>query len=330
MSMYRRVIRIGEKSIGVTLPKQWLDSLNIGLGDLIEVKAVEDMLIIKPVVSEHGSSNTAVLSSGDSSDEAMRIIIAGYIEGFDDIMVKGPRESIRRAYQIIESKLPGSLILEGEEGIMVKVATSETNIDLKMVINSTSTILNAMFDKISTYLESSDSSLLDEAVSMDDQVDKLYFLALRTIKKLSFRDPKESIDDTIIVKNMEHVADALDRTAGTLKRMQKIEPECIKELNNRIKDVWSYTLRAINSYQSGSKEQALKVIMSREELLNRMFNLVRKPCGEEMAGIMHELQLIIALSVDIAEATFSNYVRSVTKRQPSKEINEDNSQLNES
>ncbi len=328
--MYRRVIRIGEKSIGVTLPKQWLDSLNIGLGDLIEVKAVEDMLIIKPVVSEHGSSNTAVLSSGDSSDEAMRIIIAGYIEGFDDIMVKGPRESIRRAYQIIESKLPGSLILEGEEGIMVKVATSETNIDLKMVINSTSTILNAMFDKISTYLESSDSSLLDEAVSMDDQVDKLYFLALRTIKKLSFRDPKESIDDTIIVKNMEHVADALDRTAGTLKRMQKIEPECIKELNNRIKDVWSYTLRAINSYQSGSKEQALKVIMSREELLNRMFNLVRKPCGEEMAGIMHELQLIIALSVDIAEATFSNYVRSVTKRQPSKEINEDNSQLNES
>ncbi|WP_291999991.1 phosphate uptake regulator PhoU [Caldivirga sp.] len=322
--MYRRVIRIGEKSIGVTLPKQWLDSLNIGLGDLIEVKAVEDMLIIKPVVSEHGSSNTAVLSSGEGSDEAMRIIIAGYIEGFDDIMVKGPRESIRRAYQTIESKLPGSLILEGEEGIMVKVATSETNIDLKMVINSTSTILNAMFDKISTYLESGDSSLLDEAVGMDDQVDKLYFLALRTIKKLSFRDPKESIDDTIIVKNMEHVADALDRTASTLKRMQKIEPDCVKELNNRIKDVWSYTLRAINSYQSGSKEQALKVIMSREELLSRMFNLVRKPCSEEMAGIMHELQLIIALSVDIAEATFSNYVRSVTKRQSSKEINESN------
>ncbi len=322
--MYRRVIRIGEKSIGVTLPKQWLDSLNIGLGDLIEVKAIEDMLIIKPVVSEHGSSNTAVLSSGDSSDEAMRIIIAGYIEGFDDIMVKGPRESIRRAYQVIESKLPGSLILEGEEGIMVKVATSETNIDLKMVINSTSTILNAMFDKISTYLESGDPSLLDEAVNMDDQVDKLYFLALRTIKKLSFRDPKESIDDTIIVKNMEHVADALDRTARTLKRMQKIEPECLKELNNRIKDVWSYTLRAINSYQSSSKEQALKVIMSREELLNRMFNLVRKPCSEEMAGIMHELQLIIALSVDIAEATFSSYVRSVTKRQPSKVVNEDN------
>ena len=193
-----------------------------------------------------------------------------------------------------------------------------------MVKNHSVTMLNAIVDKISTYLESGDPSLLDEAVNMDDQVDKLYFLALRTIKKLSFRDPKESIDDTIIVKNMEHVADALDRTARTLKRMQKIEPECLKELNNRIKDVWSYTLRAINSYQSGSKEQALKVIMSREELLNRMFNLVRKPCSEEMAGIMHELQLIIALSVDIAEATFSSYVRSVTKRQPSKVVNEDN------
>ncbi|WP_066793952.1 phosphate uptake regulator PhoU [Caldivirga sp. MU80] len=323
MSMYRRVIRIGEKSIGITLPKQWLDSLNIGLGDLIEVKAVEDMLIVKPVVSEHGSSNAVVLSSGESSDEAMRIIIAGYIEGFDDIAVRGPKESIRRAYQVIESKLPGSLILESEDGVMVKVATSETNINLKMVVSSTSTILNAMFDKISSYLETNDTSLLDETLAMDDQVDKLYFLALRTIKKLSFRDPKEAIDDTIIVKNMEHVADALDRMARTFKGIQKIDPGCVKELSSRLRDVWSYTLRAINSYQSGSKEQALKVIVSREELLNRMFSLIKKPCSEEMAGVMHELQLIIALSVDIAEATFSNYVRSVTKRPVSKESSED-------
>lgn len=320
--MYRRIIRIGEKSIGITLPKQWLDSLNIGLGDLIEVKAIEDMLIIRPAVSGHGLSNSVTLSSSEGSDEAMRMIIAGYIEGFDDIMVKGSKESIRRAYQLIESKLPGSLILESDDGVMVKVATSETNINLKMVINSVSTILNAMFDKISTYLETNDASLLDEAIAMDDQVDKLYFLALRTIKKLSFRDPKESIDDTIMVKNIEHIADALDRMANTLKRMQKIDPDCIKELGVRIRDVWSYTLRAINSYQSGSKDQALRVIVSREDLLNKMFSLVKKPCSEEMAGVMHELQLIVALAVDIAEATFSNYVRSITKRQVSKEPEE--------
>lgn len=313
MSTYRRVIRIGEKSIGITLPKQWLDSMNIGLGDLIEVKAIEDMLVIRPVVSEHGEGNRITLPSSDSTDEAMRIIIASYIEGFDDITIKGLRESVRRAYQSIEAKLPGSLILESEDGLIIKVATSETNIDLKTVINSASTILNAMFDKLSTYLSSFDKSALDEVVGMDDQMDKLYFLALRTIKKLSFRDPKESIDNTIIVKNMEHIADALDRMANTLKRIE-LSGDCARELNARVKEVWSYSLRSINSYQTSSKDQALRVIVGRTEMLNRANELLRKPCGEEMAGLVHELQLIVALSVDIAEATFSSYVRSMAKR----------------
>ena len=312
--MYRRVIRIGEKSIGITLPKQWLESLNIGLGDLVEVKAIEDMLVIRPVVAEHGGSASVNLSIEDGADEAMRMIIASYIEGFDDITVNGNKDSIRRAYQAIEHKLPGSLILEGEGGVTVKVATSETSIDLKTIINSMSTILTAMFDKLIMYLETNDPSSLEELLTMDDQIDKLYFLALRTIKKLSFRDPKESIDDTIIVKNIEHIADSLDRTARTLKAMGKLEPACYNVLKERTKDIWMYSLRAISSYQESSRDHALKVIMGREDMLNKMFTLVKTPCSEELAGIMHEYQLIVALAVDIAEATFSSIVRSSIKR----------------
>ncbi|WP_367834436.1 hypothetical protein [Vulcanisaeta sp. JCM 16159] len=36
-SIYRRVIRIGEKSIGITLPKRWLDVLSVGIGDVVEI-----------------------------------------------------------------------------------------------------------------------------------------------------------------------------------------------------------------------------------------------------------------------------------------------------
>ncbi len=146
---------------------------------------------------------------------------------------------------------------------------------------------------------------------MDDQVDKLYFLALRAIKKLSFKDPKEAIDDTLVVKNMEHIADALDRTANFIKK-SNFAQACLSSLAGRIKEVWSYSLKAVNAYLSNSKDNALRIITNREAMLDNIFSIIKEGhCERDIAGVIHESQLIIALSVDIAESTFSKYVRQV-------------------
>ncbi len=311
MSMYRKVIRIGEKSIGITLPKNWLDSIDIGLGDLVEVRAAGDMLVIKPVTTGRPEEKPTEFSVSDDIDEVSRIIIASYIEGLDSMALKGKRETIRRAYQRIEPKLPGSLILEGESETIIKIATSEVNVDLLEILSSMSSMLNSMFERLVTYLESNGDKNITELLEMDDQVDKLYFLALRAIKKLSFKDPKESIDDTLVVKNMEHIADALDRTANFIRR-SNFSQACLSTLSTKVKDVWSYSLKAITAYLSNSKDNALRVITNREAMLDNIFNIIKEGhCERDIAGVIHESQLIIALSVDIAESTFSKYVRQI-------------------
>jgi Phosphate uptake regulator len=313
-SIYRRVIRIGEKSIGITLPKRWLDTINVGIGDVVEVSLIGKVIVVKPITQAGGETNEVSISLSGAIDETTRIIIASYIEGYDNVEIIGHKDTIRKAFSSVEHKLPGSLMLEGDGNVLIKVATSEVNVDLNEVISSMANILNSMFGKFIDYLNSNKLDLLKEVLELDDQMDKLYFLALRTIKKLSFKDPKRAIDDTIVVKNLEHAADALDRLSNAFMRTQPAQ--CRREISEKLKDVWSYVMKAVYAYLDNNINNALKVLLDREHMLNSMLELANMGCTG-LSGLLtasiHEGQLIVALAADIAEAAFSRHVRSIAK-----------------
>ena len=313
-SIYRRVIRIGEKSIGITLPKRWLDTINVGIGDVVEVSLIGKVIVVKPITQAGGETNEVSISLSGAIDETTRIIIASYIEGYDNVEIIGHKDTIRKAFSSVEHKLPGSLMLEGDGNVLIKVATSEVNVDLNEVISSMANILNSMFGKFIDYLNSNKLDLLKEVLELDDQMDKLYFLALRTIKKLSFKDPKRAIDDTIVVKNLEHAADALDRLSNAFMRTQPAQ--CRREISEKLKDVWSYVMKAVYAYLDNNINNALKVLLDRERMLNSMLELANMGCmglSGLLTASIHEGQLIVALAADIAEAAFSKHVRSIAK-----------------
>ncbi|MFB6469841.1 MAG: PhoU domain-containing protein [Vulcanisaeta sp. AZ3] len=313
-SIYRRVIRIGEKSIGITLPRRWLDTINVGIGDVVEINLVGKVIVIKPITQAGGETNEVSISLSGTADETTRVIIASYIEGYDNIELIGQKDTIRRAFSSVENKLPGSLMLESDGSVLIKVATSESNVDLNEVINSMANILNSMFDKFIDYLNTNIINQLNEVLELDNQMDKLYFLALRTIKKLSFRDPKRAIDDTIVVKNLEHAADALDRLSNAFMRVQPTQ--CRREISEKLRDVWTYIMKAVYAYLDNNIGNALRVLLDRERMLNNMLELANMGCvnlSDLLTAVIHEGQLIVALAADIAEASFSRHVRSIAK-----------------
>ncbi|MFP3216680.1 MAG: phosphate uptake regulator PhoU [Vulcanisaeta sp.] len=315
-SIYRRIIRIGEKSVGITLPKRWLDTLNVGIGDIVEVSLIGKVIVVKPMTQSGAEAGEVSIPLSGSFDETTRIIIASYIEGYDNVelIAQKDKDTIRRAFSSVERKLPGSLMLESDGNILIKIATNEANVDLNEVISSMANILNSMFGKFLDYLDSNRVELLKEILELDDQMDKLYFLALRTIKKLSFRDPKRAIDDTIVVKNLEHAADALDRLSNAFMRTQVTQ--CRREISERFRNVWLYIMKAIYAYLDNNVSNALKVLLDREHMLNNILELASIGCmglSDLLAAFIHESQLIVALAADIAEAAFSKHVRGIAK-----------------
>jgi antitoxin component of MazEF toxin-antitoxin module len=45
----RKVIRIGERSIGITIPKEWLPVIGVGVGSSVEVTLGPGYLLVKPL-----------------------------------------------------------------------------------------------------------------------------------------------------------------------------------------------------------------------------------------------------------------------------------------
>jgi hypothetical protein len=75
-------------------------------------------------------------------------------------------------------------------------------------------------------------------------------------------------------------------------------------------------MKAVYAYLDNNINNALKVLLDRERMLNSMLELANMGCmglSGLLTASIHEGQLIVALAADIAEAAFSRHVRSIAK-----------------
>jgi len=303
VSEIRRIIRIGERSVGVTIPKEWLDRLNIDVGDNVKVSTYGRSIVITPIKEVTTAEEVAEVSSSDP-EHLFRIAIALYTEGVDEIVLSG----VPAAFLLpkLESRLPGIVALESDGKFRVRIITKEV-VDVHEIVRSMATLVDAMFQLMSKYFDSGDRTHLEELLRIDDQLDRLHFLSVRSIKKLVHSDPKLAIDQTLVVKNIEHIGDSLDRIAGALLRGEAGD-DCLPRLKRMANMLRDYSLSAINAYLSADQKVALDVLVRRVSTFEEVFRSLSE-C-KNSSVFVHEFALIIGLASDIAESAYSRYART--------------------
>jgi len=297
----RKLIRIGERSFGVTLPREWVESNQLKVGSPIKILAEANKILILPATAEGVA--VAVSLKEEDVEKALRDVIAYYIEGVDEISIESG--NISALVGKVESRLPGVVALESGGKLKLRIVTKE-DVDIDEVVRSMYTTVMAMFHLFLDFIKGRDEEDARELLRMDDQLDRLYFLSLRTIKKNIYQNPQGFVDYAIVVKNLEHMGDALDRSTNYLKQ-NKVG--CHEELVGEFENLQRYAEEAARSFLENRHEGALKVILERESVFKRLLAL--SSC-EGVAPIMHEAMLITALAADIAEAAYSKFVRQRT------------------
>ena len=295
------MIRIGERSFGVTLPREWVESNQLKVGSPIKILAEANKILILPATAEGVA--VAVSLKEEDVEKALRDVIAYYIEGVDEISIESG--NISALVGKVESRLPGVVALESGGKLKLRIVTKE-DVDIDEVVRSMYTTVMAMFHLFLDFIKGRDEEDARELLRMDDQLDRLYFLSLRTIKKNIYQNPQGFVDYAIVVKNLEHMGDALDRSTNYLKQ-NKVG--CHEELVGEFENLQRYAEEAARSFLENRHEGALKVILERESVFKRLLAL--SSC-EGVAPIMHEAMLITALAADIAEAAYSKFVRQRT------------------
>ncbi|MDK6028019.1 phosphate uptake regulator PhoU [Ignisphaera sp. 4213-co] len=312
----RKVIRIGERSIGITIPKEWLPILGISVGASVEVTLGPGYLLVKPLSTIHPKITQSIKIKHEDEETLSRLIIASYIEGFDVISIDESKDIARRSFQKISTRLPGAIAMEGAT-FRLKISVDEFNTDLEEVIGAMRTTLSMMFDLLIDYFTSGDKSKLDEVIRLDDDLDRLHFLGMRTIKRTAFRDPSQAINNSIIIKSLEHIGDTLDRVSNTILRLgfdTNINAKCREVFKDMFSKVSSYVSKAVNALASSNISLIMKVLIGREELSKEILGNVTQ-CIEApgVLAIAHEAIVAVYEAAEIAEVATIKALMTIGK-----------------
>jgi phosphate uptake regulator len=182
----RRVQLTGGSSYVITLPKEWIKSVNIKKNDPVGVFANPDgTLVITPKMIEKQRKRIKHLSFNEKTDQKylLRQLIGSYIAGYSIIEIYGKekihskvRDTIRHFTQITIGQ---EVIDETDTSITVKDLLKPAEMPFNSTIKRMYLIVKSMHEDTMNALETGNMKIAQEVLLRDNDVDRLHWLVAR-------------------------------------------------------------------------------------------------------------------------------------------------------
>lgn len=303
----RKIIKVGEKSYAVTLPKKWCSELGLQPGDIVDLIFHETSIVLKLKSRKPAENAQIFLDASKGEERLIRQLIACYIEGATRIKIKGDPREVSRLLQQLMKKLMGLVAMGDLKSPYTDVVILESHINLKDITKRITSITTEIFDTIFSYLESGDKKLLNEALRYCDEVSQLYFLGLKTTKgellKADSEDVLSMVDLAMFLRDVEHMTGSLIRLIKALERMDHEGLEVTREVFILVRKM---ALDALQAFTGDKIEMALSLLSSKDklkEMLERNHEVLDRL-------VLNEFNLIMNLSSSIAEIVLGKCVRN--------------------
>jgi phosphate uptake regulator len=280
----RRLQQLGRSTLMVSVPKQWVDKLNLKKGTVVNLTTDEyGRLIVHPSLDLISSKTTCVIHAGTDEKFLRRLVLGAYLAGHETVEVTakvpltaGQLETIRETL----NKLIGVSIVEQKEGrVVVQNFLDPTKFPIEGLTSRLHLIVESMLDLAVRGLVEENASLALEAIGMDVEADKVYFLATRLIlqavgdkglaEKVGLANPKNILGYRLILKALEEIGDLAQDIAKSVIRVNdfgysnKKVNELIAELRGQCRKT---AIRAMESLTRRDPRSANSAIAEYERL----------------------------------------------------------------
>lgn len=175
----RKVIKVGESSYAIIVPKNWCRDLGIKAGDYVNVERLNDSLLVYPSGDPPGSGTgkglrIAIDAKGRKPKQVYEELIAAYTEGVSEVLIKVSGRDLSKVFEDVR-RLPGTVVLGRAGSQYVRVAFMSTDLSIDDVVRRLTELITA---SISECREAARiNGLLDEALP-------LYYLGIRVCSAL--------------------------------------------------------------------------------------------------------------------------------------------------
>ena len=348
----RRVQLTGGSTYIVSLPIKWVRELGLNKGDeVLLLRHGKNSLLLMPLskaVHEESEKRRAELniSESESFEENFRYLIALYLVGYDEIVLRAARgfnaEERKRIKAEVRKRLIGMEVVgESATEIQLQSFLKYEDFTLCDAVKSMTESVVAMLNDALLAVERGDVNLALDVIERDNEIDRFYLLIVRQLKavisdyelaqKIGIGTPRNSLGYRIIVKSIERIADHIENIAkhAILKTEKaqasegKLQPlsisaervKEIREIGNAVREVFLKTMDALSKMDMKRSNDAIRdanAVISAVEDVNESVLSEESDATTKIhtLSILDSLARIAKYCTDIAEVTINMCIKS--------------------
>lgn len=309
----RKVQLTGGTTLIVSLPKSWVNKVNLRAGDEVTLKPQSDgSLSIRTRHSPDISLNKSILIEGKDGDNLMREIIAAYIAGYTSIELKASkilskqRDTVRKTLNML---IGPEIIEETIDKIVLQDILNPAELSVKKSIHRMHMITMAMHENAIRALREKDFDLAKDVIERDTEVDKLFLLVSKqfrmVMRDISIADKfgmsmEEHLDMQLVSHQLERIGDHAVKICGqvimigdkevdggTLKSIEEVSLVSIKAVEGAVDALFKRNIDVANV-----------TFALRNELTKRLVGI-----EEEVIGLNSEVSLPLGIILDSIDRT---------------------------
>lgn len=203
--MKRRVIKQGNNTLTITLPRKWARDAGIKSGDELEVEEKEGALCINS--SSELPLKKIQVNMGSLGVLKNRTIIGLYRFGYDEVeLFYDSPELISSIRAVLNECIGFEIVKQGNKSVLIKDLTGRLNLDFKMMLRRLFLILKGMIEDGFLALEKKDLALLKTIPSRDIEINKFSQAGMRYLFKTE-TFPEKLVIYFLILNNLELIGD---------------------------------------------------------------------------------------------------------------------------
>lgn len=305
--MKRKIVMSGNKTLTVSLPIDWAKKQGIKAGDDIDVIEQGQELIINAQDSENSLGEYVIKIpenvERDIKNYANRLIISPYTRGYSQIKVLFQNKNILSLIsKTIEKYMLGSGIVEQDENYcLIKILVKGQNEEITQIINRLYLLLITMLKDLQDIVSKEKWNDLDSIDEMDNSLNKLHFFCRRVLNTKGYKDDSKTRMLYRLSCLMEEMSDYIVDIARTLKISKKADKNLVSLLGDMEKLVSGH----YSIYSKYDHNKLVELKLRREEVRNKVFNMVSKPSKEDVI-ITHLLLGILDKLLHMSEDLIDN------------------------
>ena len=245
----RKVQITGGSSYVITLPKEWIKSLNIKKNDSLGLIVQKDgtlLVTTDKVIEKKRKEKEYIVDSDTDKTFLFRLLVGAYVMGYSDIAIRSNgtmppqiREAIRMFTQIA---IGPEIVDEESNFFVIKDLLSPMEMPFEKTVKRMYSLVESMHKDAIKSLKTNNKELAQNVVSRDFEVDRLYWLAthqynliltdIMLSKKMGLSQEEASYY-FLISRILERIGDhASILGENVLKLIDKLNPDIIQDIES--------------------------------------------------------------------------------------------------